>query len=173
MTHQSIDDPSDHQVDRPLWSWLWRIISTGIVYVFLFIFAGQLVFRPLAYYLDPVSAKEYIATFNPENPIWILLFQYLRGTIWAVMTIPILILMRPPRWIIGLTIGLLYAVVMAPQILVPNDALSQGLSLAHAAEVSISNFVYGLIVTLLLARAALPQAREMSSLHKIGLKVDY
>lgn len=142
---------------RHWWSWLWRIPLTGMAYVALFIFAGSVVFRPLAYALDPVTADAYLGSFAVDNPNAILGFQFLRGMLWAVLTIPAIYIMRPPRWSIGLTIALIYGVVMALPNLVPNEVLTSGLRLAHTVEVFVGNFLFGWVVVWLLAS---PESEE-------------
>ena len=154
---------------RHWWSWLWRIPLTGIAYVALFIFAGSVVFRPLAYALDPITAEAYLGSFAVDNPNAILSFQFLRGMLWAVLTIPVITIMRPPRWSIGLTIALIYGVVMALPNLVPNEVLSAGLRLAHTVEVFVGNFLFGWVVAWLLARPERERASEVA--QKISVKL--
>jgi len=139
---------------RSLWNWVWRIPLTGVAYVAIFILAGIVIFRPLAFSLDPVAAGDYLSSFAVENPNAILGFQFLRGALWALLTLPVIALMRRPRWTIGLTIALIYGVVMGLPNLVPNDVLTPGLQIAHTVEVFSGNFLFGWAVVGLLARPA-------------------
>lgn len=161
LSDENTQAPSERLQERPWWSWLWRIPLTGILYVVIFIFAGSVVFRPLAYALDPVTAEAYLGSFAVDNPNAILGFQFLRGMLWAVLTIPIIASMRRPRWSIGLAISLIYAVVMALPNLVPNEALTAGLRLAHTIEVFVGNFLFGWVVVWLLARPEREVAPEV------------
>jgi hypothetical protein len=130
---------------RPWWSWLWRLAISGPIYLILFIFAGLLVFQPLALALEPQVAPAYIEQFQPENPGAILLFQVLRGLTWALMTIPLILTLKGRPWITGLMVALVYALVMAPLNLVPSE-LPLGIRVAHTVEVFTGNFLYGWVV---------------------------
>lgn len=145
-------EPAEKLEKRSLWGWIWRIPLTGVAYVAIFILAGTVIFRPLAFSLDPVTAGDYLGSFAVENPNAILGFQFLRGTFWAMLTLPIIALMRRPRWSIGLTIALIYGVVMGLPNLVPNEVLTPGLQIAHTVEVFSGNFLFGWAVVGLLAR---------------------
>jgi hypothetical protein len=139
-------------------SWLWRIILAGLGYVLLFALVGLLVFQPAAKALEPVKGPSYIAEFQPDNPLGILGFQLVRGMLWALLTAPILLAMKTPRWQTGIIIGAAYAMIMAPLNLVPNGLVT-GIRVAHALEVFVGNFMFGLFVVLLLC----PQRENASS----------
>lgn len=162
LSGDSIYEPDEELQERPWWSWLWRVPLTGVAYVAIFILAGSVVFRPLAYALDPVTAEAYLGSFAVDNPNAILGFQFLRGTLWAVLTIPVIAIMRRPRWLIGLTVALIYSVVMALPNLVPNEALTACLRLAHTVEVFVGNFLFGWVVVWLLARPVSETSAELS-----------
>jgi hypothetical protein len=130
-------------------SWLWRIVLAGLGYVFLFSLVGLLVFQPVAKALEPVKGPAYIAEFQPDNPLDILAFQLIRGIIWALLTVPILVAMKTPRWQTGITIGAAYAMIMAPLNLVPNELVT-GIRVAHTLEVLVGNFIFGLFIALIL-----------------------
>lgn len=169
LSAKTIHEPGEKLQERPWWSWLWRVPLTGVAYVVIFIFAGLVVFRPLAYALDPVTAEAYLGSFAVDNPNAILGFQFLRGTLWAVLTIPVIAIMRRPRWLIGLTVALIYSVVMALPNLVPNEVPTAGLRLAHTVEVFVGNFLFGWIVVWLLARPVSETSTEFSEETKSGV----
>jgi hypothetical protein len=52
----------------------------------------------------------------------------------------------------ALTIGLLFAVVMNAQLLIPNPYMPEVVRITHLIETATSNFVFGLLVGWLLAR---------------------
>jgi hypothetical protein len=126
-----------------------RIFTSGVIYMLIYIFVGLLVFQPLVKTLEPEIGPQYIAAFQPSNPMSILGFQVIRGIVWALLSAPIILAVKAPRLQKGLIIALTFALFMAPQNLIPND-LAVGIRTAHTAEVLIGNFAFGwLAVTLL------------------------
>lgn len=134
---------------RPWWSWLLRLCLSGLAYLLIYIFAGILIFQPLATTLEPIVGPEYIANFQPEDPAMVLGFQTLRGMAWSLLTVPMLYALNVKRWQRGLIIGLTYAFLMAPLNLIPNE-IPSGIRMAHAVEVFAGNFTFGWVVVYLL-----------------------
>jgi len=145
--------PDDIRSARPqnrrLPGWIWRIPLCGFLYLLLYIFAGLLIAQPLATALEPQLAPAYFAAFTPDNPMLILGFQFLRGMLWTLLSIPLLRGLHGSRWSQALVLGLLFAVLMGLPILLPGE-LAAGIRIGHAVEVFVSNFLFGLIVTALL-----------------------
>lgn len=168
LSSDSINEPVKELEERAWWSWLWRTPLTGLAYVAIFIFSGLVVFQPLAYALDPITAEAYLGSFAVDNPNAILGFQFLRGMLWAILTIPIITIMRRSRWLIALTVALIYSVIMALPNLVPNEALTAGLRLAHTVEVFVGNFLFGLLVVWLLARPVRETSTESTRETRSG-----
>lgn len=131
--------------------WLWRPVLSGLAYLVLFILSGMVVFRPVALALAPAEAPAYIAAFdNVANPMGVLLFQLLRGTAWALLSVPVLRMMRGARWQKGLVLGLFFGLVMGLKNLVPGE-LVLGIQAGHTVEVLVENFLFGLVCAGLLA----------------------
>lgn len=160
LGHPGPIEPVQSLKRRSWLGWLLRIPLPGAAYVIVFIAAGALIFQPLAYALAPEAAEAYLGDFAVENPNAILGFQYLRGSLWALMTLPVIALMRRPRWQIGLAVALVYAVVMGLPNLVPNEVLPPALRLAHTVEVFLGNFAFGWVVVWILARPAVTEIQE-------------
>jgi hypothetical protein len=144
---------------RPWWSWMWRLPLAGISYMILSVLVGLCVFRPLAEVLEPGPASLYLAEFEQVNPLTILGFQAARGMLWGILTLPLLAGMKGPHRADALSIGLCYALVMAPLNLMPNS-LAIGIRLAHTVEVFVGNLLFGLVVVWLLG----PSIRAHTSL---------
>ena len=77
-----------------------------------------------------------------------------------MLTLPVIAIMRRPRTWVGLSVALMYAVVMALPTLVPNEVLTTGLRIAHTAEVFVGNFLFGWAVVGIFARPAAKVQRE-------------
>ncbi len=124
----------------------WKLPVIGVVWTVLFVVFGALVFLPLARALDPVAAAAYGAT---DVPAWVLPFQILRGVLWVALALPLVRSLRQGAVVLT---GLLFAVLMGANLLLPNDLLDPRLQLAHAAEVAVENFVFGVFAAWLLLR---------------------
>ncbi len=141
---------------RPWWSTLWRVPLAGLAYTILFVAAGLLVFRPLAFAFDATTAAAYLAGF--ASPPWILLFIFARGMLWALMTLPLVLAGNGRSWPHALGTGLLFGVLMASNLLLPSD-IPPTIRPAHLAELFVENLLFGLFVVWLLAPAVVrPQA---------------
>jgi len=126
----------------PLKTWIWKLLLIGIVYMFIYIVFGALVFKPLA----GKAFDEYYA--NLQLPAWILPFQILRGIVWGLLAIPILKMIDDWKKA-RLAVALLYSVLMASLLLVPNPYMPDVIRRAHFVEILLSNFLFGwLVVTI-------------------------
>jgi hypothetical protein len=82
---------------------------------------------------------------NIQNGIFT--FQVFRGVCWAVFGFTLLYcstmnsLMRQ-----GFLMGLLFAMVMTAQLLIPNPYMPPDIRAIHALEVGCSNFIWGFTV---------------------------
>ncbi len=130
------------------WSTLsWRRwLTTGLLWMVLFVATGLLVFQPVARALDRAAADAYLADFTPENPMLILAFQAGRGLLWALLAWPFLNSLRGSAWRRGLILGLLFAGLMGSSQLQAIDLLPDAIWPGHLAEVVVENFLFGLVV---------------------------
>jgi hypothetical protein len=125
--------------------YVWRLPIAGVCYAILYVLFGACVFLPIASQLAP----EALAAYNIELPAWVLPFQVLRAMLWALLTLPVMKMLMDRKIKVGLTISLLYAVLMGANLLRATD-LPFGLRLAHLMKVTGANFCFGWIVTALL-----------------------
>jgi len=132
----------------PWTQWIWKLILIGVVWAILFVLFGVLVFMPLAGRLAPVALEEYT---NLEMPAWILPFQVVRGMLWAALTLPVIRMMKGRWWETGVTVALLFSVLMGANLLRPTG-LPAGLQMAHFIEVFGANFIFGWSLVWLLQR---------------------
>jgi len=132
----------------PWTQWIWKLALIAFSWVFLFILFGALVFLPLAGHLAADALQDYT---NLEMPAWILPFQMVRAVLWAVLTLPVIRMMRGRWWETGLVVALLFSVLMGANLLRPTG-LPVGLQVAHFVEVFGENFMFGWIIVWLLHR---------------------
>ncbi len=126
-----------HPIVRSAWSG-WKLVLT------IAIAFGQFVFIPLA----GDAFEEYYAGL--EMPQWILLLQAVRALIWVALAIPVIRMMKGPWWEAGLAVALLFSVLMGALLLIPQDIMPDKIRLAHFAEVTSSNFLFGWLVVFIL-----------------------
>lgn len=139
------EGPRGHvgEFSLPLRTWVWKLMLIGVVYMFIYVAFGALVFKPLA----GEAFDEYYA--NLQLPAWILPFQILRGIVWGLLAIPIVKMIDDWKKA-RLAVALLYSVLMASLLLVPNPYMPDVIRRAHFVEVLTSNFLFGwLVVTIL------------------------
>jgi len=135
--------------------WIWKLTLIGFSWVALFIIFGAVIFLPLVNLIAPKAGGVYT---NMDMPAWILPFQALRAVFWAVLTLPVIRIMnrdipaftKKSKWKTGLTVALLYSVLMSGNLL-RSVSLSPGLRIAHLVEVFGENFIFGWIVVWLLS----------------------
>lgn len=123
-----------------------RWLTTGFLWMVLFVATGLLVFQPAARALDRAAADAYLAAFTPENPMLILAFQAGRGLLWALLAWPYLNTLRGRAWRRGVVLGLLFAGLMGSAQLQGIALLPAGIWPAHLVEVVVENGLFGLVV---------------------------
>ena len=73
--------------------------------------------------------------------------QAFRGIIWTLLSLWILRSMVTNSWLYkGIIMGLLFAIIMNAQHLIPNPLMPDDVRAIHALETSVSNFVWGFII---------------------------
>ena len=128
---------------RTVARWPGRLLLAGVLYFILFVAGGLLLFRPLATALDPVEAAAYGAGF--EAPAWLPLFIVARGILWALLALPAIRGLGCRSWANGLVLGLVFAVLMANNLLFPGD-IAPTMRAAHFVELFVENLLYGLLL---------------------------
>ena len=80
---------------------------------------------------------------------WLFPFQFLRGLLWSLLTLPVIRMLRGQRLEKAVVVGLLFAVVTS-QLLLPNPLMPYEVRMRHLVETASSNFLFGCIVVWLL-----------------------
>lgn len=73
-------------------------------------------------------------------------FQILRGLIWIVLTIPLVIMFKANAKIQFLAVGVLSALLPTSLLFIPNPYMPWDIAMTHFVETSTSNFVWGLLI---------------------------
>jgi hypothetical protein len=138
-----------------------RIAIMAIAYVFIYYSFGAV----LAWSSPAVRAYY-------ENGIHIafvptVLFQVFRGTLWAIIALFIVSRLNGSLARRALVMGVLFSVLTAAQLLYPTPFFPWAVRAAHLAEVGSSEFVYGVLATLVLVAGASKRPLAPSSLWRL------
>lgn len=121
-----------------------RMFVIGIVYMVIYILFGVFVAMPLG----GEAFQSYYAGLH--LPPWILPFQIVRGLIWAALALIVLNLTEGSWRERALAVALIFSVLPASLLLLPNPYMPDQIRMAHFVEILSSNFLFGLIAAWLL-----------------------
>ena len=122
--------------------WIWKLIAIGVIYVFVYIASGALIFLPIAG--DAVNQ----VYSDMQMPEWILQFQFFRGILWAVVTIPIIRSLQGSKRENYLIIGLTFVFLVATLVLLPGGISVLQVQIAHFMELAIGHcLIFGMIMS--------------------------
>lgn len=130
---------------RSLISWIWRILVADILYLFLYIIAG---------FVLTLVYPQLLQFYEGKIPPFAILINtqlFIRGFIFIGVALLMLHTLNISATKKGILIGLIFATLggIAP-LIPPSDLMPSYVRLGHGFEVGISNFVYGVLLTLLL-----------------------
>ncbi|MGB5394732.1 MAG: hypothetical protein WBN16_10825 [Lutimonas sp.] len=130
---------------RKFGSWLWRIFSGNILYLFLYILAGMIL------YLSMPRLNEFYGDKIPPMELIIKTQIFLRAFVFMAIAVLINRTVVLPKYQKAVLVGLVFSVIggIAP-LIVPNELMPQFVRIGHGYEVGISNFLYGFLLSLLL-----------------------
>ncbi|NOH01970.1 MAG: hypothetical protein HND47_08385 [Chloroflexi bacterium] len=149
------DGEPNERLQMPLKEWAWKL---GII-----IAAYEILYFSFGYYVawrnpgvhtyyggtDPGSFILQLQSVWRNTP-WLFAFQALRAMLWTAIVLPVIRMMKGRPWETALAVGLLFAVLMNAQHLLPNPYMPRAVSMAHLAETASFNFIFGWIVGWLL-----------------------
>ena len=105
-----------------------KLILVAVVYTIIYFLFGMFIFVPLA----GKALQEYYG--NLQLPIWIIPFQMFRGLIWATLALIVIKTMKS-KWN-GLTVALLFSVLMSSLLLISNEFMPDRIRFAHFVEIA-------------------------------------
>ena len=125
--------------------WIGRVLGANFLYIFFYITAGILVENN-----TPGFAEFYEEKF-PPMVVFVLTNVFFRGFIFVFIAILIDQTTIGSLWTKCALVGLVFAVIggIAP-LVPPSDFMPKFIRVAHGIEVGISNFLYGVVVVLLI-----------------------
>ena len=135
---------------------VWRFAVSDVLYLFLYYAAGTIIFP---------YVRDYYATQTVPPPGTIVAMQLLlRGPVFVLLCLLLVRMMRLPRWTRALAVGLAFTILsgVAP-LLIPNPYFPDYVRWTHFAEVVSSNFVFGVIVSLIWHKSKVSAAPKQMS----------
>ena len=141
----------------PAREWAWKLGAIALLYVILYFTFGYFIAwrqpEVRAYYdgVDAGGFFPHMATVVRDTP-WLIPFQVVRALLWTAIALPVIRMMKGDRLETAAAIGLLFAVVMNAQLLLPNPYMPEAVRMAHLAETASSNLLFGAFVGWLLTK---------------------
>jgi len=152
------------------YEWMWKLIAAVILYeVVYFTFGYYVAWRtpglPEFYGgTDPGTFFGQLANVVNETP-WLFLFQVFRGLVWTGIGC-VIIRMHKGNWFeTSFAVGLAFSLLMSATMLLPNPLMPQHVYRAHAIELISSNFVFGMLLVMLMFWRAPQQKAMQTELH--------
>jgi hypothetical protein len=128
--------------------WMRKAATAVVLYVVLYFVFGYLVawqsdaVREFYGGSESASALHHLSRVLRGEP-WLLPLQALRALLWVALALPVIALMRGRRWERSLALGLLFAVLMNAQLLLPNAAMPAAVRHVHLLETAACNLLFG------------------------------
>jgi hypothetical protein len=129
--------------------WVEKLLVLAVLWTFLFILVGSLVYTPIAKALDPAGYAAESASVT--NSSLALLSQPLWGIAWAMLAVPLIRSLKLGwRWT-ALALGCFLGALMGADMILATG-MSFGLQLGHFAESVTESFAFGALAVWVLQR---------------------
>lgn len=141
----------------PIKEWAWKLAVIAIVYMILYSTFGYFIAwkNPAlqAYYggIDEGSFFAHMKVIFTSAP-WLEPFQALRSIFWALLALPVIRMMKGRWQESAIAVGLLFAVLMNSQLLLPTPLMPEAVRMTHLIETASYNFIFGYLIVWLLHR---------------------
>lgn len=165
--------PPERRVGGEAGVWIGRLAVTAVIYVVLYWTAGYFIAwqnpELRAFYGSPGAALPFLAhtAQTLRSDPWLLPFQLLRGVLWALCALPVILGSRLNVGRTAVLVGLLFSVPQNVAHLIANPLMPvASVRLSHMIETALSNFVFGLLVTWLLYRQRRPHGTAVGPVEE-------
>jgi len=141
----------------PVKEWAWKLAVIAIAYMFLYSTFGYFIAwkNPAvqAYYggIDEGSFFAHMKVVFSTAP-WLEPFQALRSVLWALLALPVIRMMKGLWQETAIAVGLVFAVLMNSQLLLPTPLMPEAVRMTHLLETASYNFIFGYLIVWLLHR---------------------
>ncbi len=145
------------RLGMPPTEWAWKLAVIAVAYMVIYSTFGYFIAwkNPAvrAYYggIDPGSFLAQMKAVLTVTP-WLEPFQALRGVLWALLALPVIRMMKGNWQETAIAVGMIFAVLMNSQLLLPTPLMPEAVRLTHLVETASSNFIFGCLTVWLLHR---------------------
>jgi len=141
----------------PAIEWAWKLAVIAVAYMILYSTFGYFIAwkNPAvqAYYggIDEGSFLAHMQVVFSTAP-WLEPFQALRALLWVMLALPVIRMMKGYWHETGFAVGLIFAVLMNSQLLLPTPLMPEAVRMTHLVETASYNFIFGFLIVWLLHR---------------------
>lgn len=130
--------------------WAVKLLAIGVIYYAIYFTFGFFVA-----WSNPALRAMYSEGTNTLLMFWgVIPLQFLRGMLWVLFALPVIRMSRAKNWQLALTVGLLYSLPMSIGLIMPNAFMPDASArMSHFVEITLSNFLFGVIVVWLFHRS--------------------
>jgi hypothetical protein len=163
------DEPNSRLL-MPAKEWAWKLAIIALAYMTLYSTFGYFIAwrNPAvqAYYggIDEGSFLAHMKAVLTITP-WLEPFQALRAMLWVLLALPVIRMMKGRWQEAAFAVGLLFAVLMNSQLLLPTPLMPEAVRMTHLVETASENFIFGCLIVWLLHR----HHSSLSDLFRAGL----
>jgi hypothetical protein len=147
--------------ERPLFSWIWRIVVIGLLFAVFIVLFGTLL-NLSKDYADPAITSQLHTKVQPLHIL--LIEETTRGIIFTLTLLPVLVVMRGRSWSkllsLALYIALFDAVFESWAALLLTSPLPLAFRLGETVDLTLDALARGILIALLLALPALISQRQ-------------
>ncbi|GET25136.1 hypothetical protein [Prolixibacter sp. NT017] len=165
----------DTQPERPAIGnmfWVNIALLCVVIYPFLYQLAGYFIAWRVPEVRALYDGLEAQPTFIAQLGSFVFsklhLLQIIRGLVWIAIAIPVMLAMKSGMWMKALMVGLLFALLMNAQHLLPNALMVPEVRLAHFIETASSNFVWGFVIVWLLSKSGFIRSSNIGEEGKLA-----
>jgi len=135
---------------RPLEGLGWKAPAIAALYAVCYFGAGHLIaWQSAAVRAYYAHYEDFFSHFDAGSA-WLLAVQLFRGLLWGALAwIPARAMSGSPTKV-ALFVGVALSGIMVPQLLFPNPIMPWPVREMHMIEVGVSNFIFGVVATLIL-----------------------
>lgn len=127
------------------------ILMTCLVYPLIYMLFGYYIAWQnealRIFYTQSSEIKPFLNQLTDSISNGIYAFQILRGSIWFMVSIPLVLMLQPVGRFRHFLFGLLVGLLPATQLFIPNPYMPSDIAMTHFIETSISNFLWGVLIS--------------------------
>lgn len=158
MRRDTVVEAPNLRLVMPWAEWVWKLAVIAVAYLILYFTFGYFVAwqnpELRQFYSGSTELLGFFAHYRNvllTDP-WLVLLQVLRSLLWVALALPVIRMMKGQWWEAGLAVGLLFAVLMNAQLLLPNPYMPTAVRMSHLVEAASSNFIFGWVLVCLVNR---------------------